>query len=112
MALEVNKRHVKILCDNSFCPRRFSEGELVLLWDQLKEPMGAGKFNPMWHGPYIVKRVLEKGTYELWIMREQPWRSLEMGSISKNTMRNSQLGLILCILLYNFIFWFWFPCGD
>ena len=27
--------------------------------------MGAGKFNPMWHGPYVVKRVLEKGAYEL-----------------------------------------------
>ena len=27
--------------------------------------MGARKFNPMWHGPYAVKRVLEKDTYEL-----------------------------------------------
>ena len=27
--------------------------------------MGAGKFKPMWHGPYIVRRVLEKGAYEL-----------------------------------------------
>ena len=27
--------------------------------------LGAGKFNPMWHGPYVVKRVLEKGSYEL-----------------------------------------------
>ena len=35
------------------------------LWDQAKEPFGAGKFNPMWHGPYMVKRFLEKGTYEL-----------------------------------------------
>ena len=38
---------------------------MVLLWDQPKEPSGAGKFNPMRHGPYIVKRVLEKGAYEL-----------------------------------------------
>ena len=22
-------------------------------------------FNPMWHGPYVVKHVLEKGAYEL-----------------------------------------------
>ena len=43
----------------------FSEGDLVLLWDQLKEPLGVGKFNPMWRGPYVVKRVLEKGAYEL-----------------------------------------------
>ena len=34
-------------------------------FDEPKEPLGAGKFNPMWRGPYIVKRVLEKGTYEL-----------------------------------------------
>ena len=65
MALEVNKRCVKVQYDKSVCPRRFSEGDLVLLWDQAKEILEAGKFNPMWHGPYIVKRVLEKGTYEL-----------------------------------------------
>jgi hypothetical protein len=41
------------------------EGDLVLLYDQAKEPLGAGKFKPMWHGPYIVRRVLEKGAYEL-----------------------------------------------
>ena len=65
VALEVNKCHVKVQYDKSVCPRRFSEGDLVLLWDQQKEPLGAGKFNPMWHGPYVVKRVLEKGAYEL-----------------------------------------------
>ena len=56
--LEVNKHRVKVQHDKSVRPRRFSEGDLVLLWDQLKEPLGAGKFNPMWRGPYIVKRVL------------------------------------------------------
>ena len=65
MALEVKKHHVKVQYDNFVCPRRFNEGDLVLLWDQAKEPLGAGKFNPMWHGPYMVKRVLEKCTYEL-----------------------------------------------
>ena len=65
VALEVNKRHVKVQYDKYVLPRRFSEGDLVLLWDQAKEPLGAGKFNPMWHGPYVVKRVLEKGAYEL-----------------------------------------------
>ena len=35
------------------------------MWDQLKEPLGAGKFNPVWYGPYVVKQVLEKGAYEL-----------------------------------------------
>ena len=63
--LEVYKCHVKVQYDKSIYPRRFSEGDLVLLWDQAKEPLGVGKFNPMWHGPYVVKCVLEKGTYEL-----------------------------------------------
>ena len=59
MALEVNKRRVKVQYDKSVRPRVFSEGDLVLLWDQSKEPLGIGKFNPMWRGPYVVKRVLE-----------------------------------------------------
>ena len=59
VALEVNKHHVKVQYDKFVCPRRFSEGDLVLLWDQTKEPLGVGKFNPMWNGPYVVKRVLE-----------------------------------------------------
>ena len=65
VALDVNKRRVKVQYNKSIHPREFSEGDLVLLWVQPKEPLGAGKFNPMWHGPYVVKRVLEKGVYEL-----------------------------------------------
>ena len=65
VTLEVNKRRVKAQYDKSVRPRVFSEGDLVLLWDQSKEPLGVGKFNPMWCGPYVVKRVLEKGSYEL-----------------------------------------------
>ena len=63
MALEVNKHRIKVQYDKSVDPRKFSEGDLVLLWDQAKEPLGAGKFNPMWHGPYVVKQVLDKGSY-------------------------------------------------
>ena len=47
VALEVNKRRVKVQYDKSVHPRKFSEGDLVILWDQAKEPLGAGKFNPM-----------------------------------------------------------------
>ena len=65
MPLEVNKCRVKFQHDTSIRPRRFSEGDLVLLWDQDKEPLGERNFNPMWHGPYMVKHVLEKGSYEL-----------------------------------------------
>ena len=65
MALEINKCRVKVQYDKSIYPRNFSEGDLVLLWDQAKEPFREEKFNPMWHGPYVVKRVLKKGSYEL-----------------------------------------------
>ena len=75
VALEVNKHHIKVQYDKSVRPRRFSEGDLLLnvmlnviwslMWDQAKEPLWERKFNPMWHGPYVVKRVLEKGAYEL-----------------------------------------------
>ena len=59
VALEVNMRCVKSQYDKSICPRQFSEGDLVLLYDQASEPLGVDKFNPMWHGTYIVKHVLE-----------------------------------------------------
>jgi hypothetical protein len=62
--IEANKKHVKVQYDKSFYPRLYIEGDLVLLYDQAKEPLGTGKFKPMWHGSYIVRR-LEKGAYEL-----------------------------------------------
>ena len=40
VALEVNKRRVKVQYDKSIHSRNFSEGDLVLLWDQAKEPLG------------------------------------------------------------------------
>ena len=63
--IEVNKCRVKSQSDKSVHPWKFSEGDLVLLYDQASEPLGVGKFKPMWHGPYVVKQVLEKGSYEL-----------------------------------------------
>jgi hypothetical protein len=63
--IEANKRCVKVQYDKSVYPRLYVKGDLVLLYDQAKEPLGAGKFNPMWHNLYIVRRVLEKGAYEL-----------------------------------------------
>ena len=33
VTLEVNKHHVKAQYDKFVCPRVFSEGDLVLLWD-------------------------------------------------------------------------------
>ena len=36
-----------------------------MLWDQDKEPLGAGKCRSMWLGPYVMSKVLKKGAYEL-----------------------------------------------
>lgn len=62
---EAHKKRVKTQYDKSVRPQIFSEGDLVLVYDQDKDTLGAGKFKPMWYGPFIVKRVLEKGSYEL-----------------------------------------------
>eukprot|EP00253_Pinus_taeda_P011565 PITA_11565 len=65
LAIEAQKKRVKTHFDNIVNPRSFIEGDLVLLYDQANDKLGAGKLEPMWHGPYIVKSVLQKGAYEL-----------------------------------------------
>ena len=62
---QAHKNRVKIQYDKSVKPQIFSEGELVLLWDQDKEPLGAGNFRSMWLEPYFVSKVLKKGAYKL-----------------------------------------------
>ena len=65
LAEEVHKRCIKAQYVKNVQPRIFSEGDLVILYDQEADVIGTGKFEPLWHGPYIVKRVLAKGSYEL-----------------------------------------------
>ena len=55
LVIEAHKKWVKAHFDQSVSPRSFIEGDLVLLYDQAHNKLGAGKFQPMWHGPYIVK---------------------------------------------------------
>ena len=62
---EAHKNRVKNQYDKVVKERVFFEGELVLLWDQDKEPLGAGKFRSIWLGPYVMSKVLKKGAYEL-----------------------------------------------
>ena len=47
MAPEINKHCVKVQYDKFVCPHHYSEGNLVLLYDQDIKPLGVGKFNPM-----------------------------------------------------------------
>jgi hypothetical protein len=65
LAIEAQKKRVKTHFDHTVHPRSFVEGDLVLLYDQANDKLGAGKLEPMWLGPYIVKKVLQKGAYEL-----------------------------------------------
>ena len=60
-----HKQKVKCQYDQSVRPQIFSEGDLVLVYDQDKDPLGEGKFKPMWFIPFIVKEVLKKGSYHL-----------------------------------------------
>ena len=65
LAIKTHEKRIKAQYDRNVTPRNFSEGDLVLLYDQANNKLGAGKFVPMWHGPYIVKQRLAKEAYEL-----------------------------------------------
>ena len=56
---------MKAQYNRSVQPHSFNEGDLVLTYDQKHDKMGARKLESMWHGPYIISCVLEKGAYEL-----------------------------------------------
>lgn len=51
--------------DKSIKPRVFSEGYLVLVYNQNIDTLGARKFVSMWFGPYIIKLVVGKGASKL-----------------------------------------------
>ena len=65
LANEAHKRRIKAQYKKKFQHHILSEGNLVLLYDQEVDVIGTGKFEPLWHGPYIVKRVLANSAYEL-----------------------------------------------
>ena len=71
---------MKVQYDRNVQPCSFNEGDLVLTYEQEHDKLGEGKFESMWHGPYIVSRVLEKGAYELddynWIPLGEPRNEL------------------------------------
>jgi hypothetical protein len=60
LVIEAQKKRVKSQYGKHVKPHVFSEGDLVLLYEQDRDLLGAEKFEAMWRGPYIVKRVLEK----------------------------------------------------
>ena len=64
-ANEAHKWQIKTQYGRTVQPRSYDEGDMVLNYDQKHDKMGVGKFESMWHGPYIINRILEKGAYEL-----------------------------------------------
>ena len=59
------KKRMKSQYDKSVQPRTFTEGDLVLIYEHVHDKLGTGKLEPLWHGPYIVKRVLHRVSYKL-----------------------------------------------
>lgn len=57
---ETHKKWVKAQYDRNVRPRSFQLGDLVLTYDQRYDNLGKGKSESIWHGPYIVNKVLEK----------------------------------------------------
>ena len=62
LANETHQKRIKKRYDRVVWPRSFSKGNLVLVYDQYKDALGAGKFEPLWYGPYIISKVLQKGS--------------------------------------------------
>ena len=64
-AIEAAKTQSKIQYDSHVHPRTFSEGDMVLVYDQPNDKLGKGKFESMWDGPYVIHCCLRKGAYTL-----------------------------------------------
>jgi hypothetical protein len=65
LVIEAQKKRLKAQYEKHVKPCIFFEGDLVLLYEQDRDMLGAEKFEAVWRGPYIVRRFLEKGFYEL-----------------------------------------------
>jgi hypothetical protein len=59
------KKCIKTQYDKCIQHCTLVERDLVLVYNQDHDKLEAGKLEPMWHVSYIVKRVLQRGAYEL-----------------------------------------------
>ena len=59
--IEATKSRSKSHFDSHVHPRTFSEGDLVLVYDQANDKLGKGNFNSMWYGTYVIHHFLRKG---------------------------------------------------
>lgn len=61
LSSEAQKKCVEAQYDQNVKPNSYEKGDLLSVYDQEHDKLGIGKFEPMWHGPYIVKCALAKG---------------------------------------------------
>jgi hypothetical protein len=100
---ETYQKRIKNQYDKSIQPCTFAEGDLVLVYDQDHDKLGAGKLEPMWHGPYIIKRVLHRRAYKLVDYDGISLGEPEMGFTSRSTMhRISRMCALYITVLYAF----------
>ena len=60
MVNETHNKYFKANYDHYVYSSVFSKGDFVVVYDQDREKLGARKFEPLWHGPYVVTQVLQK----------------------------------------------------
>jgi hypothetical protein len=62
---EATKKQSKSIFNHHVNFRSFNEGDLMLAYDISHDTLGHGKFDSLWHGPYIIQHYLTKGAYIL-----------------------------------------------
>jgi len=65
MANVTHKKCAKAQYEKHDHPHVFVKGDLVLVYDQDHDKLGVGKFQPLWHGPYIISHLLQEKSYVL-----------------------------------------------
>ena len=62
---EAAKKWSKATFDHHVNLHSFNEGDLILAYDIASDTLDHGKFEWLWHGPYIIQHFLTKGAYLL-----------------------------------------------
>ncbi|XP_059077844.1 uncharacterized protein LOC131876445 [Cryptomeria japonica] len=61
-----HQMRVKRIFDKQARPRKFIQGDQVLLWDRRREPKGShAKFESLWKGPFLIHEVKGPNSFKL-----------------------------------------------
>jgi hypothetical protein len=60
---EATKKQSKATFDRHVNLLSFHEGDLILAYNIAHDTFGHGKFESLWHGPYIIQHCLTNSTY-------------------------------------------------